>query len=122
MKQAVKRYPVIDYRYAAGAMRGILAMKDSIDFLKGFDAKTDVDTVHPGTGLTHNQHRILVARAAKVIYGTARYGTKDEIERAVKFSMIAIDAEKHLLDIQQAKEKYGFDELEEKYVKGVKAE
>ena len=40
----------------------------------------------------------------------------------MKFSMIAIDAEKHLLDIQQAKEKYGFDELEEKYVKGVKAE
>ena len=74
------------------------------------------------TGLTHHKYQLLVGRAAKTVYATLLNGTQEEIERAVKFSMIAIDAEKHLLDVQQAKEKYGFDELEQKYVRGIKSE
>ena len=61
-------------------------------------------------------------QAAKTVYATLLNGTQEEIERAVKFSMIAIDAEKHLLDVQQARRKYGFDELEQKYVRGIKTE
>lgn len=115
-------YPIIDSKNAAGALWGIWAMRDHIDFLKGFDAKTDVDVTQFTRSCTHGQYQRFVGRAAKVIYGTMLNGTKEEIERAVKFSMIAIDAEKHLLDIQQAAKKYGFDELEQKYVKGEKVE
>lgn len=91
-------------------------------FLKDFNPLADVDTIHPMMGLTHNQHRLLMGRAAKTVYATMLNGTKEEIERAIKFAFIAIDAEKHLLDIQQAAKKYGFYELEQKYVKGEKAE
>lgn len=122
MKQTEGRYPIIDPKHAAGTLWVIWEMQKSIDFLKDFDSRTDVDTVRPGTGLTHNQHQLIVGRAAKTVYATLLNGTKEEIERAIKFAFIAIDAEKHLLDIQQAKDKYGFDELEQKYVKGIKAE
>lgn len=122
MKQAEGRYPLIDPKNAAGTLWGIWAMRKSIDFLRDFDTLTDVDNIQPMTGLTHHQYQLLLGRAAKTVYATLLNGTKEEIERAVKFAMIAIDAEKHMLDIQQARRKYGFDELEQKYVKGIKTE
>jgi hypothetical protein len=63
-----------------------------------------------------------VGRAAKTVYATLLNGTKEEIERAIKFAFIVIDAEKHMLDVQQARRKYGFDKLENKYVRGIKSE
>lgn len=122
MAQTEGRYPLIDPKNAAGTLWGIWAMRKSIDFLRDFDTLTDVDNIHPMIGLTHHQYQLLLGRAAKTVYATLLDGTKEEIERAVKFSMIVIDAEKHMLDVQQAKEKYGFDELEQKYVKGIKSE
>ena len=122
MAQTQGRYPLIDPKHAAGTLWGIWAMRKSIDFLKDFDTLTAVDKIQPMIGLTHHQYQLLVGRAAKTVYATLLNGTKEEIERAVKFSMIAIDAEKHLLDVQQARRKYGFDELEQKYVKGIKSE
>lgn len=120
MAQTQGRYPLIDPKHAAGALWGIWVMRKSIDFLKDFDSRTDVDTVPSMMGLTHHQHRLLLGRAAKTVYATLLDGTKEEIERAIKFAFIVIDAEKHLLDVQQARRKYGFDELEQKYVKGEK--
>ena len=122
MAQTQGRYPLIDPKHAAGTLWGIWGMRKSIDFLKDFDTLTDVDKIQPMFGLTHHQYQLLVGRAAKTVYATLLNGTQEEIERAVKFSMIAIDAEKHLLDVQQARRKYGFDELEQKYVRGIKSE
>lgn len=41
--------------------------------------------------------------------------TDDELVRAVKYSMVVIDAKKHKLDWQQAKEDFGIAELHKKY-------
>lgn len=122
MAQTQGRYPLIDPKHAAGTLWGIWEMRNSIDFLKNFNTLTEVGTIQPYLRLTHHRYQLLVGRAAKTVYATLLNGTKEEIERAVKFAFIAIDAEKHLLDVKQAKEKYGFDELEQKYVKGEKAE
>lgn len=122
MAQTQGRYPLIDSKQAAGALWGIWVIRDSIGFLKDFDSRTDVDTVPPMSGLTCGQHRLILGRAAKTLYATLLNGTKEEIERAVKFGLIALDAQKHLLDVRQAALKYGFKELEQKYVKGIKVE
>lgn len=122
MAQTEGRYPLIDSNHAAGTLWGIWAMRKSIDFLRDFDTLTDVGKIEPSMRLTHHRYQLLLGRAAKTVYATLLNGTKEEIERAVKFAFIAIDAEKHLLDILQAKEKYGFDELEQKYVRGIKTE
>lgn len=122
MTQTEGRYPIIDSKHATGTLWGIWEMRKYIDFLKGFSTLTDVDKIQPMTGLTHHQYQLLVGRAAKTVYATLLNGTKEEIERAIKFAFITIDAEKHLLDVQQANEKYGFEELEQKYVRGIKSE
>ena len=120
MAQTSGRYPIIDSKHAAGTLYGICMMKDMIDFLQGWDARKDVDTVPQGERLTHNQHKLVVGRAAKTLEAVLLYGgTMEEIERATKFALIAIDAEKYLLDTEQAKVKYGFRELEDKYARGV---
>ena len=120
MAQTSGRYPIIDSKHAAGTLYGICMMKDMIDFLQGWDARKDVDTVPQGERLTHNQHKLLIGRAAKTLEAVLLYGgTMDEIERATKIALIAIDAEKYLLDTEQAKVKYGFRELEDKYARGV---
>lgn len=120
MAQTSGHYPIIDSKHAAGTVFSIYMLKNSIDFLQGWDAKTDVDILPPGKWLTHNQYKLLVGRAAKTLEATLLYGgTKEEIERATKFALIALDAEKHLLDTEQAKAKYGFKELEDKYARGI---
>jgi hypothetical protein len=120
MAQTQGRYPLIDPKNAAGALWGIWAVRKSIDFLKDFDTVTDVDTIEPYLRLTHHRYQLLLGRAAKTVYATLLNGTKEEIERAIKFAFIILDAEKHLLDTNQAAKKYGFYELEQKYVKGEK--
>lgn len=121
MKQIEGRYPFIDSKFAAGMLWGIWEMRGSIDFLKDFNTVTDVDTVRPMMRLSHHQYRRILGRAAKAVYATIQNGTKEEIERAIKFAFISIDAEKHMLDIQQARAKYGFNELEQKYIKDIKS-
>lgn len=118
MAQTSGRYPFIDSKHAAGTLFSIYEMKDRIDFLDGWDAKKDVDTIPPEEGLTRNQHNLVVGRAAKTLEAVLLYGgTWEEVERATKFALIALDARKHLLDVEQAKVKYGFRELEDKYAR-----
>lgn len=122
MAQTEGRYPLIDPKHAAGTLWGIWEMRDHIDFLKDFDTLTDVDTVPHELRVTHRQYQLILGRAVKTVYATLLNGTKEEIERAIKFAFIAIDCQKHSLDILQARRKYGFDELEDKYVRGIKSE
>lgn len=120
MKQTEGRYPLIDTKHAAGTVLGIWEMRDHIDFLKDFDPKKEAEAMPPYDRLSHNQHRLILGRAARTVEAVLRMGaTQEEIERAVKFAFIAIDAEKHQLDIRKAMVKYGFRELEDKYAKGI---
>ena len=120
MAQTSGRYPIIDSKHAAGTLFSIYKLKNSIDFLQGWDTTMEFDLLPPGQMLTHNQYKLLVGRAAKTLEAVLLYGgTRDEIERATKFALIALDAEKHVLDVEQAKVKYGFKELEDKYAKGI---
>lgn len=121
MVQTEGRYPVIYSEQAAGTLWGIWEMRDYIDFLKDFDPLTDVGTVDREMNVNSKQYQLILGRAAKTVYATLLNGTKEEIVRAIKFAFIAIECEKHSLDILQARWKYGFDELEEKYVRGEKA-
>lgn len=107
---------------AIGSARTIWELKDHIDFLKDFDPRKAVQSYPPPFKLTHNQYQHLIGRATNTIYATLGAGTQEEIERAAKFYIIVLDADKHLLDVDEAKEKYGFDELEDKYVRGIKSE
>ena len=119
MAQTNGRYPIIDSKHAAGILLAISKFKNNIDFLQGWDTTMEFDTL-PGQLLTHNQYKLLVGRAAKALEATLLYGgTRDEIERATKFALIALDAEKHCIDIYTANSVYGFKELEDKYAKGV---
>lgn len=119
MAQTSGRYPIIDSKHAAGVLLAICKFKNNIDFLQGWDTTMEFDLL-PGLLLTHNQYKLLVGRAAKTLEAVLLYGgTKDEIERATKFALIALDAEKHCIDIYTAQRVYGFKELEDKYAKGV---
>ena len=113
------RYPIIDSKHAAGTLFSICKLKNSIDFLQGWDTTMEFDTL-PEKLLTHNQYKLLVGRAAKTLEAVLLYGgTRDEVERATKFALIALDAEKHCIDIYTAQRVYGFKELEDKYAKGI---
>lgn len=122
MAQTEGRYPLINSEHAAGTLWGIWEMRDHIDFIKDFDTLTDVDTVDWEMNVNSKQYQLILGRAAKTVYATLLNGTKEEIERAIKFAFIAIDCQKHSLDILQARRKYGFDELEDKYVRNIKSE
>lgn len=120
MAQTSGRYPIIDSKHAAGTLYGICMMKDMIEFLEGWDTTMEFGTLAPQEMLTHNQYKLLIGRAAKTLEAVLMYdGTMEEIERAVKFALIAIDAEKHCIDIYTAMSVYGFKELEDKYAKGI---
>jgi len=118
--QTSGRYSYIDSKHAAGALFSMYKLKNSIDFLQGWDTTMEFDLLPPELMMTHNQYEFLVRRAAKTLEAVLLYGgTRDEIERATKFALIALDAEKHCIDIYTAQKVYGFKELEDKYARGI---
>lgn len=101
---------------SVGILVGITYLREHIDFLQDFDPRCDVEHIHPGESLGPDRHRLLLGRAARTLWNVMqRGGTEEELIRATKFALIAVDAEKHLLDTEQAKVKYGFRDLESKY-------
>lgn len=106
----------------------IWQLKDHLDFLKDFDPRTDVSTIEPGPIKAiaaavkyHRQHKVELGKAVRLVYAVLENGTQEEFERAVKYSMIVLDAEKHLLNTVEASEKYGVQELIAKYVQPAKS-
>ena len=93
----------------------------SISWLKDFNPPYDEELrKHDGwwDKKTWNRHRLYVGRAIRIAYATTyRGGTEEEVERACKGALIIIDAAKHHLDYKKAFEKYGLQELEDKYVR-----
>lgn len=90
--------------------------------LKGFDAKTEYST-EGKTGvklMTKAETQKQMGVVSNLITDmTLRGATESELVRAVKHSMVVIDAEKHKLDYKQSEKDNGIAELRKKYQKQV---
>lgn len=90
--------------------------------LKDFDPKTEYST-EGKTGvklMTKAQTQKEMGMVSNLITDmTLRGATSSEITRAVKHSMVVIDAEKHKLDYKQSEKDNGIAELKNKYQKRV---
>ena len=90
----------------------------ALDDLKDFDPKTEYST-EGKTGvrlLTKGQKQKEMGKVSNLITDmTLRGATEKEIARAVKHSMVVIDAEKHKLDYKQSEKDNGIAELRTKY-------
>lgn len=90
--------------------------------LKGFDAKTEYST-EGKTGvklMTKAETQKQMGVVSNLITDmTLRGATESELVRAVKHSMVVIDAEKHKLDYKQSEKDQGIAELRKKYQKQV---
>ena len=62
------------------------------------------------------RHRILVGKAGRLIRDMAmNKAAEDEIIKAIKYSMVAIDAKKYKLDYKKAANDFDISELYNKY-------
>lgn len=90
------------------------ALKD----LKDFDAKTEYST-EGKTGVRlmkkSEKQREMGVVSNLITDMTLRGATESELARAVKHSMVVIDAEKHKLDYKQSEKDNGIAELKNKY-------
>ena len=95
---------------------------DELKGLKGFDAKTEYST-EGKTGvklMTKAETQKQMGIVSNLITDmTLRGATESELVRAVKHSMVVIDAEKHKLDYKQSEKDNGIAELRQKYQRQV---
>lgn len=93
--------------------------------LDGFDPKTQY-TTEGKTGvklMTKDETQKQMGMVSNLITDmTLRGASESEIVRAVKHSMVVIDAEKHKLDYKQSEKDNGIAELKKKYQKRVDAD
>lgn len=91
--------------------------KLSYEDLEGFDPK-EVYGDYPGSlKLSKVQHQILVGKIRNLICDMRNEASEEELIRAIKYSMVAIDARKHRLDYKKAENDFGIPELYRKYHK-----
>lgn len=104
-----------------------ITSSDELKGLKGFDPKIEYGTVKKDDGY-YNQDgkKIRVMRNTQTEMGkisnlitdmTLKGATEDELARAVRHSMVVIDAEKHKLDWKTSEEQNGIKALKQKYQK-----
>ena len=66
--------------------------------------------------ISPRMHKIEVGKIFKLIIAMSEKGaTEEELERAVKHSMVVIDSQKHFLDYKKSEKDFGIKELQEKY-------
>lgn len=97
----------------------------TLDGLKDFDPKMSYGTVKRGEGYYNaNGQQIKVMKNTQTEMGkisnlitdmTLKGATQDELARAVRHSMVVIDAEKHKLDYKQSEIDNGISSLKKKY-------
>jgi len=81
---------------------------------EGFNPKDIYQS--PIQTISHAQLQTELGKISKLITAMALKGaTKDELKRAVRHSMVIIDAEKHQLDYKQSAADHGISELLKKY-------
>lgn len=96
-----------------------------IESLKGFDPKAKYSLPYGMGPILSKQHQQKqMGEVTNLITDMSLQGnyTEEEIARAVRHSMVVIDAYKHKLDYKQSAEDNGIKELREKYQKHVDPE
>lgn len=106
------------YRNKEGKMVSVIDVRPMLKKLEGFDPKTAFPG-YPGMKvMTERTKGIEMGKAANLIADMQLLGAElegDEMARAIKYSMVVIDAKKHKLDWEAAKNEYGIRELRKKY-------
>ena len=88
----------------------------ALDALKGFDPKLEYPERPGMTYMTKEYKQKQMGIVSNLITDMTIRGAKpDEIARAVKHSMVVIDAEKHKLDYKKSEVDNGIAELKQKY-------
>jgi hypothetical protein len=92
----------------------------ALEKLKGFDPQRDYK-LPQGTEFKGNTQRLMGDVSNLITDMTIKGAAPDEIARAVKHSMVVIDAEKHGLDYKRSAIDHGIPALKEKYQGGPRA-
>lgn len=84
--------------------------------LEGFDPKFEYGGKEPGTYKTMRNTQTEMGKVSNLITDmTLKGATQDELARAVRHSMVVIDAEKHSLDYKQSEVDNAIPSLKKKY-------
>lgn len=95
-----------------------LKSEKPLDGLKDFDTKTYFNPKLPE--MSTKQRNQEMGKASNLITDmTLKGANRDELERAVKYSMVVIDAKKHHLDYKKAFDDYAIGSLKQRYQGGV---
>lgn len=98
-------------------IKGMGNGQEELPGLKGFNPSEAYPEVKGMHYMSKREKGIEMGRVSNLITDMSIKGCSDptELARAVKYSMVVIDAEKHKLNYRQAEKDYNIDELREKY-------
>lgn len=66
--------------------------------------------------LSENAHKLLTGKAYNLVFRLVNMdATREEIDRAIRYFFVMLDAMRHRLDWRKAKKELGIVELEKKY-------
>lgn len=98
---------------------GLIKSSPSLERLKGFDPKTEYPAYEGMPKMSPKQKQTEMGQVSNLITDmTIKGANQDEIARAVRHSMVVIDAEKHNLNYKQSALDNGIASLKERYQGG----
>lgn len=106
-----------DTAYVIPNNKGKFKSRDSLKELKNFDPNMYADKPGTFTPITKSYQQTLMGVVSNLITDMTLQGApSNEIARAVKHSMVVIDAEKHKLNYKRSAEENGIDALMKRYM------
>lgn len=106
-----------DTAYVIPNNKGKFKSRDSLKELKNFDPNMYADKPGTFTPITKRYQQTLMGVVSNLITDMTLQGApSNEIARAVKHSMVVIDAEKHKLNYKRSAEENGIDALMKRYM------
>ena len=106
-----------DTAYVIPNNKGKFKSRDSLKELKNFDPNMYADKPGTFTPITKRYQQTLMGVVSNLITDMTLQGApSSEIARAVKHSMVVIDAEKHKLNYKRSAEENGIDALMRRYM------
>lgn len=106
-----------DTAYVIPNNKGKFKSRDSLKELKNFDPNMYADNPGTFTPITKCYQQTLMGVVSNLITDMTLQGApSNEIARAVKHSMVVIDAEKHKLNYKRSAEENGIDALMKRYM------
>ena len=96
--------------------KGIIRVKDTLEQLKGFDPHIEYKGYEGMKVMKEKNKGTEMGKAANLITDMTLIGCSDkELARAIRYSMVVIDAPKHKLDWKRAYKTEGIADLKKKY-------